>query len=150
LVLGELGPRGEQVLAGLGHPRGHARFGRLAVRARVVRLLVADVAVHLEYAVVVAEHMTRDRAGERVLRVGVDVHLHHTVGERLADLAPRGPRPAVEDQVERLLRAVLGPDCVLDLLEYAGPELHVTRLVYAVHVAERRGEDVPAMLADAE
>ena len=53
------GPRAEvparpQVLAGLDDPGGHAGLGRLAPGARVVGLLVADLAVDLQHAVVVA------------------------------------------------------------------------------------------------
>src|SRR5665647_3825643 len=68
-----------QVLAGDDYPVGHAGLGRLAPRARVVELLVSDLAVDLQYGIVVAEHMVGDRAGVGVLRVGVDVHLHHAV-----------------------------------------------------------------------
>jgi len=56
----------------------------------------------------------------------------------------------VEDQVEGLLDAVLLAHRVLDLLEHRGAQLHVPGLVHAVHVAERRGQDVPAALAEPE
>ena len=84
---------GAQVLAGLRDPGGHAGLGRLAPGARVVELLGADLAVDLEHAVVVLEHVVDDRPGEGVLRVGVDVHLHDAVVERLADLLEREPLP---------------------------------------------------------
>ena len=64
-------------------------------------LLVADLAVDLEHAVVVVEHVARDRPGEGVLGVGVDVHLDHAVVDRRADLLGRRAGAAVEDQVER-------------------------------------------------
>src|SRR5216684_8910001 len=60
----ELGARGHQVLASPHDPRGHARLAGLAPRPRVVHLLVTDVAVHLQHAVVVAEHVVRNRPGE--------------------------------------------------------------------------------------
>jgi hypothetical protein len=47
---------GAQVLAGLDDAGGHAGLGLLAPGARVVLLLVADLAVDLEDAVVVLEH----------------------------------------------------------------------------------------------
>ena len=85
-VLLQLGAGRAQVLGGLHDAGGHAGLGRLAVRARVVDLLVADLALDLEHAVVVLEHVVHDRAGERVLGVGVDVHLHDAVVQRLVDL----------------------------------------------------------------
>src|SRR5688572_15269046 len=71
---------GQQVLARGHHAGGHAGLGGLEVAAGVVGLLVADLAVDLQDAVVLAEHVAGDRAGEGVLGVGVDVHLHHAVG----------------------------------------------------------------------
>src|SRR5262245_33726084 len=96
-----------QVLARAYDPLGHALLGGLAPGARVVRLLVADVAIHLQDAVVVAEHVTRDRPGERILRIGVDVHLHNAVVERLPDLREQRPRAAMKHEVERLVLAIL-------------------------------------------
>ncbi len=96
---------------------GHAGLGGLAPGARVVHLLVADLAVDLQHAVVVAEHVVGDRAGEGVLGVGVDVHLDDAVVEGLADLLEQRAGAAVEDQVERLVLAVLRADRVLDVLE---------------------------------
>ena len=46
-------PRSSEVLAGLDDAGGHAGLGGLAPGARVVDLLVADLAVDLEHAVVV-------------------------------------------------------------------------------------------------
>ena len=99
-----------EVVAGLDDAGGHAGLGGLAPRARVVLLLVADLAVDLEHAVVVAEHVVGDRAGERVLRVGVDVHLDDAVVEGLADLREQRAGAAVEDEVERLVLADLRAD----------------------------------------
>ena len=59
----------------------------------------------------------------------------------------------MEDQVERLAalgQAELAGDDVLTLLEDLRPQLDVARLVDAVHVAERGGEQVDALLAEAE
>src|SRR5215470_6594137 len=116
--------RGHEVFASALHACGHGRLGGFAVGARVVGLLVADLAVHPEHAVVVGEHVPRHRPGEGVLGVGVHVHLDHPVGDRLADLLQRRPRPAVEHQVERLFLAVLR--------------------------ADRVGQDVPAPLTEAD
>src|SRR3954451_19165702 len=49
----------QQVLAGLLDALGHAGLAGLEVAARVVGLLVAHLAVDLEDAVVVAEHVPR-------------------------------------------------------------------------------------------
>ena len=56
----------------------------------------------------------------------------------------------MEDQVERLILAILGPYRLLDFLQHRRPQLDVARLVDAVHVAERGGQDVPAVLAEPE
>src|SRR5919199_931344 len=103
----------QQVLAGADDALGHADLGELHVGARVVGLLDPDLAVDLQHAVVVAEHVPGDRPGERVLGVGVDVHLDHAVGQRLADLRLRRARTAVEDEVERL-GAVPEPELLRD------------------------------------
>src|SRR4051794_37415663 len=58
------GSSAPQVLAGLDDAGGHGRLGGLAPRAWVVDLLVADLAVDLEHAVVVLEHVVGDRPGE--------------------------------------------------------------------------------------
>src|SRR5690625_1845817 len=72
-VSGHLGAGRAQLLAGLDDASGHAGLGQLAPGAGVVGLLVADVAVDLQHAVVVLEHVLDDGAGEGVLGVGVDV-----------------------------------------------------------------------------
>src|SRR5260221_642720 len=136
----------EQVLAGADDPGRHGGLAGLSPRARIVGLLVTHTAVDLQHAVVVDEHVTGHGAGERVLGVGGDVHLHHAVGDRLADLLERGARAAVEHQVERRRLAIGSTHAVLDLLQDRTPELDVPRLVDPVHVAERRAENVPAPL----
>src|SRR5262249_25902085 len=97
----------QQVFARPDDPGGHARLARPAVGARVAGALVAHLPVDLEHAVVVREHVPRDRPGEGVLGVGVHVHLDHAVGDRLADFRQRRARAAVEDELERLVLAVL-------------------------------------------
>src|SRR4029077_9624262 len=89
--LAEFGARRQQVLTGLHDASRHAGLGRLAPRARVVVLLPAGVALHLVQAVVVREHVAGHGPGKRVLHVGVHVHLHHAVGDGLADLLKRRP-----------------------------------------------------------
>src|SRR5664280_73992 len=139
-----------QVLAGDDYPVGHAGLGRLAPRARVVELLVSDLAVDLQYGVVVAEHVVGDRAGVGVLRIGVDVHLHHAVVQRLPDLLEQRATAAVKHQLERPVPADLGADRVLDLLQDRRAQLDVAGLVHAVHVAEGGGQHVAALLPGAE
>src|SRR5689334_22695012 len=124
-------PGGAQCLAGLDDAGGHAGLRRLAPRARVVGLLVADLAVDLQHTVVVAEHVRGDRPGEGVLGVGVDVHLHDAVVDRRADVLGGRARSTVEDQVERaraLALAELLRGSLLGGLEDLGTQLHVARL----------------------
>ena len=59
----------------------------------------------------------------------------------------------MEHEVERLCalgQSELGRGDLLALLEDVGAQLDVARLVHAVHVAERRGQQVLAVLACAE
>ena len=119
-------------------------LGEREIRARVIDLLVAHFAVHLQHAVVVLEHVPRDRARERILHVGIDVHLHHAVVERLVDFLLRRARAAVEDEMEARVLAVRLHDRVLALLEHLGPQLHVAGFIDAVDVAKRRREQVAA------
>src|SRR5699024_2831192 len=55
-----------------------------------------------------------------------------------------------EDEVERTVLPDLRTDGVLDLTEELRPQLHVPRLVHAVHVAERQRREVAALLPGAE
>jgi hypothetical protein len=67
--------------------------------------------------------VARHRPGERVLGVGVHVHLDHAVRDRLADVLECRARAAVEDQVERAVLAVLGAHRVLDPIAQFGLEV---------------------------
>src|SRR5690606_13644528 len=146
----DAGARAAQRLARLDDARGHAGLGGLAPRARVVDLLVADLAVDLQHAVVVAEDVICDRAGEGVLGVGVDVHLDDAVVDRRGDLLGRGPGAAVEDEVEGALLAVLRLDRLLGVLEHLRTELDAAGLVDTVDVAEGQRRQVAALLAQTE
>src|SRR5699024_6016600 len=90
------------------------------------------------------------RAGERVLRVGVDVHLDDAVVHRVADFLLGRTRTTVEDQVERLVLADLLADLVLDLLEQLRTQAHVARLVDAVDVAESQRGHVTTLFTGTE
>ena len=127
---------------GLLDARGHRRFGERHVGARIVGFLVADLAVHPEHAVVVLEAMVGDRAREGVLHVGVDVHLHHAVVQRLVDVAQLRSGSAVEDQVESRRFAERGDDGLLAVLQDRRFQLDLARFVHAVHVAERGREQI--------
>ena len=146
-------PGGAEVLAGLDDALGHAGLAGLAPGAGVVLLLVADLAVDLQHAVVVGEHVRRDGAGEGVLGVGVDVHLHHAEVDGVADLLRGRARAAVEDEVEGArvgAEAELRGGGLLRGLEDLGAQLDVAGLVDAVHVAEGQGGHVATALAGAE
>ena len=94
--------------------------------------------------------MVGDRAGEGVLGVGVDVHLHDAVAHCLGDVFSRGARAAVEDEVEGLLLADLSTDSVLDLPQQLRAQLDVAGLVHAVDVAESQRRQVAALLTSAQ
>ena len=80
--------------------------------------------------------MCGNRASERILQVGVDVHLDDTVAHGLCDFFGGRTRAAVKDEVERLVFAILRADSCLNFAEQFWAQLHVARLVYAVHVSE--------------
>ena len=92
-----------QVLAGLDDALGHALLCLLQVGAWVVGLLVANLAVNLEDAIVIRHHVASDRVGEGVLGIGVYVHLDDTVAKCLFNLFLLGAGAAVEDEVEGVL-----------------------------------------------
>ncbi len=90
--------------------------------------------------------MPGNGTAERVLGVGVDVHLYDAVLQCFFDLALRRARSAVEDEIERLgtrRQAELLRRDLLAVGEHRGLELDVARLVHAVHVAECRRQQVP-------
>ena len=60
------------------------------------------------------------------------------------------PEPPWKTRSNGRALADLLADLVLDLLEDLRAELHVAGLVDAVHVAERGGQQVAALLAEAE
>src|SRR5699024_2606746 len=149
-VSGLVGAGRAEVLAGLDDASGHAGLGLLAPGAGVVGLLVADVAVDLQHAVVVLEDVRGHGAGDGVLGVGVDVQLDGAVVQRLGDLRLGGAGATVHGQVEWLDLAVLLTDALLDVIQDLRAQLHVARLVDAVDVAERQGGQVAAALTQAE
>lgn len=74
---------GAELVASLLHAVAERLFGFLEVAAWVVALLVSDFAVDLEHSFDVLAHVSDDGAGESVLGVGVDIHLHDAVVESL-------------------------------------------------------------------
>src|SRR4030095_238166 len=79
---------------------------------------------------------------EGILHVGVDVHLHDAVVERLVNLVPLRARAAVDHQVEARRLPEGADDGVLAVAEDGRLQLDVPRLVDAVYVAEGGGEQV--------
>ncbi len=77
---------GKKVVTGDRDAGGHAEFGRFEVSAGIVGFLVTYLTINLEDTIVVFEHVFGDGAGESILGIGVDVHLHDAVAEGLADL----------------------------------------------------------------
>ena len=107
--------------------------------------------------------MTGHRAGERILGVGVYVHLDHAVRDGLGDLLGSGAGAAVEHEFERLAVGHVGiehgiefarlrriPHALLNLVEQFGAQFHHAGLVRAVHIAEREGGHVFAALTQTE
>jgi len=83
-LIGNLrGVNGISSAASLLHAVAEGLLGFLETAALGVALSVSDFAVDLEHAFDVLSHVSDDGAGECVLRVGVDVHLHDAVVEGL-------------------------------------------------------------------
>src|SRR5699024_10771653 len=125
----------------------------LQVRAWVIDLLVADFAVNLEHAVVVCKHVACNWVGERVLGVGINVHLDDAVAQRFFDLFLLRAGATVEDEVEgvrasRQTKLLLGN--LLTHVQNFWAQLHVAWLVYAVDVAESRCQQVASVLAGSQ
>ena len=81
--------RRAEVIAGDLEPVAEALLGLLEVGARIVALLVPNFAVDFEDPFDVLADVGHDRAGEGILGVGVDVHLHHAVVEGLTQFLDR-------------------------------------------------------------
>jgi len=107
-------------------------------------LLVADFTVDLENTFDVLTDVGDDRAGESVLGVGVDVHLHDAVSEGLLKVFAGGAGAAVEHEVHFSGRAVLVHDGFLAIAEDAWLQLHRAWLVGTVDVAEGSGKEEAA------
>ncbi len=127
---------GEQVISSNLQTLADTLLTLLEVGAGIVHLLVAHFAVYLQHAVDVLAHVQHDRLGECVLGVGVDVHLHHAVGDSLTDVAEVGTGATVEHEAHVV--AVLLLHHSLAVAQDGGLQLNGTRLVHAVHVAERQ------------
>src|SRR6266508_5645462 len=129
--------------------RGHRQLGLSAPRPRVVHPLV-DAAAVGRSAGRAGDEVLLDGVGERVLHVGVDVHLHDAVCTRGPDVFSGRAAAAVEDEVEATPVAEALGNRMLQLAEQLGPQAYVAGRVVAVDVAEGRGQQVAAALAGAE
>ena len=81
---------GHKVVGGFLKAGGDSLFTLGKIGTGIVILLVAHFAINLEHSVDVFAHVGDDRAGEGVLRVGVDVHLDDAVGNGFADIGKFG------------------------------------------------------------
>ena len=99
---------GHEVVCGFLKAGGDSLFTLGEVGTGIVVLLVAHFTVNLEHSVDVFAHVGDDRAREGVLRIGVDVHLDHAVGNGFADVGKLGTGTAVEDEGHAGRFAVLG------------------------------------------
>ena len=63
-----------EVFAGFNNSCGNARRTLFEVGTGIVNLFNADFAVDFKDSVIVLEDVIRNGTGERILRVGVDVH----------------------------------------------------------------------------
>ena len=118
------------------YPVRHRRFRQRKVRARVIDFFVAHLAIYFQHAVVVFEHVAGDGAREGILHVGVYVHLHHSVFERLVNLAEGRPRAAVKHKIKARSLTVSLNDSILAFFQDARLQLYMSGFIDAV---ERQG-----------
>ena len=81
---------------------GHASLASLAPSARIVGLLVANLSVNFENAVVVLHYVINHWPGVRILSICIDIHFDDTVIKRFTDLTEKRARSTMEYQIERL------------------------------------------------
>ena len=91
-----------KILAGLNNALCHGSFSLLQVGAGVVDGLVSNLALNLQHARVVGEHVIHYGAGESVLSIGIDIHLDDAVAQGFLNLFLLGAGAAVENKVEEL------------------------------------------------
>lgn len=144
---------GAQHLAGFNDAISHGTLSLFQVRTWIVNLLVTDFAINLEHAVVVAKHVARNRIGERILRIGINIHLDHAIAQGFFDLGGLGTGTAVEDVIEGLGTVgkpqLLGSD-LLAFGQYLWAQLDVARLIDAMDVTESGSQQVATIFASAQ
>ena len=146
-----LGADRAQTLSSLNNACSHTGLSFLTPSARIVLLLVADLAIDLEDTLVVGHHPVDHGAGEGVLGVGVNVHLDDAVGNCQCDLFVGGAGAAVHDEVEgAVIQTVVSSDLFLDGAQELRTQLDVTGLVGTVHVTEGQSGDVTTLFAKAQ
>ena len=111
---------GHKVVGGFLKAGGDSLFTLGKIGTGIVILLVAHFAINLEYSVDVFAHVGDDRAGEGVLRVGVDVHLDDAVGNGFADIGKFGTGTAMEDEGHASRFSVFGYHGFLTVPQDAG------------------------------
>lgn len=119
---------------------GECDFGFFQVGTWIVELFVADFAVDFQHAFDVLADVGNDRAGEGVLRIGVDIHFHDAVVEGFADVGEFRAGAAVEYEIHFGLSAVLGGNGGLTVAQDGRLELDGAGLVSAVNVTESSGK----------
>ena len=105
----------------------------------IITFRIANLAAHI---ILLVEHVIPDTLGIRPLQIGIEVDLHHTVGDRILVVFELGAGTAVEDQEDGLLvlGALLLLHVLLVLTQQLRAQLHIARLVHTVHVAKARGD----------
>jgi hypothetical protein len=133
--------RPSRVIARLCHPLRHSGLGLRSPGARVVRALVTKPRLGGQHPVAVGDHVPRGPAGERVLRLRVEIDLHDTVVDCRSQLLRRRPARSVEDILEPRPR-VSPLERPLAVREDLGAQLYVPGSVDAVHVPKGRRQQV--------
>lgn len=138
---------GAKVSKGLFATRSHGLLTLANPNTRVEELLVRlvgaiGVADLAHEVVLLVQDVVADTEQVGPLRVGVDVHLDHTVADGGADLVLLGTGSAVEDEEDRVLLVALdlSADVLLVLAEQLGLQRDVSGLVDTVNVTETGGD----------
>ena len=129
------------MLAGLRHSLRHRHLGLGPPRPRVVSALITKRGLGGNHPVAMADHVLGRGARERVLRLRIQIDLHHAVINGDPQLLGRRPARAVKDLLEARAR-VRPRERLLAVGEDLRAQLDSAGRIETVHVAEGRRQQI--------
>jgi len=135
---------GAKIFSSLDKASRHADFRLFQVGARIVDLLVANLAIDFKHTFDVFTEVGDDRAGESVLGVGINVHLDDAVLQSLADIAEFGTGAPVENEIHQSSFTVFVSHSLLSITKDGWLELNRPWLVGTMNIAKSGGKEKAA------